>query len=338
MNAQIINYLPAGAVAPSEKAGLDFELEMLGDAIAYHQNGDEDDAPCCDTLAPCETRIFLVDRVKAIAARISGASDAPIQTAEEPTPARTAGGSAGSTRRIVADPASEAQLGFIAKLAAERHTDKIGTFPARTLAEILDGQPISKGRASSLITALKNALVRDFPGVPDQAPAGPRATAPQVALIRRMAEEQGRTLHTDPETLTKEAASDLITAMMEVRNNPAPRKAEVRTGAVVEDGMYRTPDGEIYKVQIAKQGSGRLYAKKLVALDEPRELKGGKVRTHEFAYEQGALQKLTADMKMTLEQAKEWGKLYGTCCKCGAALTDEKSIAAGIGPICESGF
>lgn len=329
MNARIINYLPAGAVPPSERAGLDFESEMVVDAINFHQFGDDEDGPCCTFAAPCATRVFLQARAKDIMARIENASTAPIQTAEE---TQTPVGSAGSARRTVADPASEAQISFIQRLAAERETDKIGTFPARTLAEIQDGKEVSKTRASGLITALKNALVRTDAEVP----AGPLATAPQVRLIEQMAGEQGRTLP-DLATLTKAAASALITDMMEVRNNPTAARPEVQTAPQITDGMYRTPDGEIYKVQVAVHGSGRLYAKKLVELEVPRELKKG-TRTHEFAYEAGALQKLTPEMKMTLDQAKEWGSLYGTCCKCGLTLTDEKSIAAGIGPICSESF
>lgn len=38
--------------------------------------------------------------------------------------------------------------------------------------------------------------------------------------------------------------------------------------------------------------------------------------------------------RLTLEQAQEFGRLYGVCGICGATLTDETSIAAGIGPVC----
>lgn len=41
-----------------------------------------------------------------------------------------------------------------------------------------------------------------------------------------------------------------------------------------------------------------------------------------------------ADQRMTLEQAKQFGAIYGVCCNCGATLTDEGSIEAGIGPVC----
>lgn len=93
---------------------------------------------------------------------------------------------------------------------------------------------------------------------------------------------------------------------------------------VTEDGMYVLGE-TVYKVQKAVHGSGHLYAKQLVIHE-------GANATFEFA--KGMIYKLRAGNKMTLEQAKEFGHLYGVCCKCGATLTDEKSIEAGIGPIC----
>lgn len=84
-------------------------------------------------------------------------------------------------------------------------------------------------------------------------------------------------------------------------------------------GMFRH-NGKVYKVQKAVHGSGNLYAK--ILLD-------GK-----FEYAKGMLPKLDESERMTLEEAKEYGKLTGSCCNCGRTLTDEDSIEAGIGPIC----
>lgn len=39
-----------------------------------------------------------------------------------------------------------------------------------------------------------------------------------------------------------------------------------------------------------------------------------------------------------LEAAKRYGRESGICCSCGADLTNEDSIAAGIGPICAGRF
>lgn len=109
-----------------------------------------------------------------------------------------------------------------------------------------------------------------------------------------------------------------------------PRKATPsakKTEDVNLEGMHRL-NGDIYKVQVAVHGSGRLYAKKLT--------QHGDDWSFEFA--PGVIYKLSSATKMTLEQAKEFGALYGTCCVCGRTLTNEESIAEGIGPICGSRF
>lgn len=95
------------------------------------------------------------------------------------------------------------------------------------------------------------------------------------------------------------------------------------------EGMHRL-DGEIYKVQVAVHGSGNEYAKLLVLQGD-----GDKGK---FEYAPGAIRKLSPQTKMTLEEAKEFGRLYGVCCQCGATLTDENSIAEGIGPVCAGKF
>jgi hypothetical protein len=92
---------------------------------------------------------------------------------------------------------------------------------------------------------------------------------------------------------------------------------------VTEDGMY-VLGGTIYKIQW-NLAHTNLYAKELVIHEGANAT---------FEYAAGMIKNLHAEDKMTLEQAKEYGHLYGVCCKCGATLTDEKSIEAGIGPIC----
>jgi len=151
------------------------------------------------------------------------------------------------------------------------------------------------------------------------------ASEKQVAFLDKLLAEKDHTFTAD---FISEVKADVKKASSTIDQLLAmPRKrAKAAGGAVTEDGMYRTPDGTVYKVQIAKQGSGNLYAKRLVIEDGHGS----------FEYAPGAVRQLQADWKMTLEQAKEFGQLYGICCKCGADLTDEGSIAAGIGPICGS--
>lgn len=106
-----------------------------------------------------------------------------------------------------------------------------------------------------------------------------------------------------------------------------PRK-EKEPQAEVPEGMHILK-GSIYKVQRAVHGSGNLYAKELVQQDEERWT---------FDYAPGVVRNLSQDTAMTLEQAKEFGALYGTCAVCGRTLTNEESIEAGIGPVCAGKF
>lgn len=113
-------------------------------------------------------------------------------------------------------------------------------------------------------------------------------------------------------------------AVTEIVNSPefvdAPPVAEVTPA---EEGMYKLGD-RIFKVQRAIHGSGHHYAKELI--------------NGSFVFVGGMVRKLNSSHRMTLEQAKEYGDLYGICCRCGRELTDEASIARGLGPYCATKF
>jgi len=117
--------------------------------------------------------------------------------------------------------------------------------------------------------------------------------------------------------------------MDEQKTRPAITIGPSQPVAGITEGMYRDPQSEtIWKVVKAVHGSGRLYAQRLVIED-----KSGR-----FEYAGGAIRSLRVEWKMTLEQAKEFGSLYGFCVRCSATLTDDASIKAGIGPICAGRF
>lgn len=119
---------------------------------------------------------------------------------------------------------------------------------------------------------------------------------------------------------------------------PAGERAARKGPEVEADGMYRDPaTGDIYKVQVAVHGSGKLYAKVLVKLDEP-EIKRGKETHYEFVMARGAIMNIKPEWRLTAEDAAEFGHLYGCCIRCGAVLTDEASIERGIGPDCAKKF
>lgn len=120
-------------------------------------------------------------------------------------------------------------------------------------------------------------------------------------------------------TLNRQEASELIEELKLALS-------DARKTAELEDGFYEY-ENTVYKVVHAVNGSGRQYAK---ALD---------LETGEWAYAPGAIKTVTLlASKLTLDKAKELGQLYGMCVRCGRTLTDETSIAAGIGPICAGRF
>ncbi len=151
----------------------------------------------------------------------------------------------------------------------------------------------------------------------------------------RIAAREGLLARTD----TGEWAADHVGDCPEKK--PATIAIPVRR--VESDGIYRTPDGVIYKVLEARQGSGRLYAKRLIlttcedgpACPHPTVTDEHGVHRHgHFTYQAGAVHTLTADMRLPRDEAVAFGKLYGVCVRCGADLTDEKSIRRGLGPWC----
>jgi hypothetical protein len=127
--------------------------------------------------------------------------------------------------------------------------------------------------------------------------------------------------------LEQSDASKFIEGLKALPWKQGTNPAKVRE-PVTEDGMYKVGD-TIYKVQWNRQKTN-LYAK---VLRVSRNSYEGK---HEvwFDYESGAMKKISASDKMTYEQAREFGAMYGTCVNCGRLLTNELSIALGIGPVC----
>lgn len=117
--------------------------------------------------------------------------------------------------------------------------------------------------------------------------------------------------------LTTAQASGLIEILQ-----AQPRKIERELDA----GMYRTPSGTIYKVQRSVYGSGKMCAKELTKNEDD---------SWSFEYRGLATRFVNSSHLMTLDEAKEWGMLYGYCCICARVLTDEVSQSKGIGPVCE---
>lgn len=121
--------------------------------------------------------------------------------------------------------------------------------------------------------------------------------------------------------------------------NPSPQEhLNNFTNVELQDGMYRRPsDGVFFKLYHTVHGHNVQVAKRLIITNQDTILGaayGDSVKV-KFKYEGRApLRTLTHDMRLTLEEAKKFGALYGTCCICGRTLTNELSIHIGIGPVC----
>ncbi len=163
------------------------------------------------------------------------------------------------------------------------------------------------------------------------------ATPGQINFITSLLNERGLSLDTacvrifshddvEIERGYGGTASQLIDALKAMPRPQVERPAP----ADLEAGMYRVGQ-EIYRVKIS--GAGRPYAN---ALMTENILNGNYADAAVwFEYAPGAIYRIKPEHRMTVEQCAEFGLLYGTCCVCARTLTNPKSIAKGIGPICE---
>jgi uncharacterized protein DUF6011 len=297
------------------------ELEMVQDARAYLlANG--------GTAAELEINQRMIDKYSAEAASPIPAFGMPVQRTGGPKAPRKPD----MARQGQIDYASDllrrlwghdpavltelvARLGTVQepKLTRDRISRQIDN-----LISILASQP--RPINPELRTHLQDLWTRKM-GKAD----GTRDATRDAAFARKM------------ETMTYDEGRKLADQLRVMADGPAvapPAPAEGELVAEVTEGMYRNPEtDEVWKVQVAHHGSGRLYAKKMVELDEPRIVRGKEVR-YGFVYVPSALQRVRPEWRMTLEDAAAWGKLYGCCIRCGAILTDEESRDAGIGPVC----
>lgn len=149
------------------------------------------------------------------------------------------------------------------------------------------------------------------------------ATTRQVDYINSLLTQREFSEVIEFATLTSQQASDYINRLLaSPRLTTSPATSPRSNISELRVGMYRTQDGEIYRVHESRE-TGRLYAKHLNLI----EMK--------FEYASGAIYRLTPADRMTLDQARAFGVETGICCVCGAFLTDPRSVANGIGPVCE---
>lgn len=164
------------------------------------------------------------------------------------------------------------------------------------------------------------------------------ATPGQINFINSLITERGLTLdaacvaifsHADVEIERGYGgtASQLIDGL---KATPRPERERTVPAAGLEAGMYKIGQ-DIFRVKIS--GAGRPYAN---ALMTENILNGNYADAAVwFEYAPGAIYRIKPEHRMTVEECAAFGVLYGTCCVCARTLTDPKSVAKGIGPVCE---
>jgi hypothetical protein len=105
---------------------------------------------------------------------------------------------------------------------------------------------------------------------------------------------------------------------------PVAPKAAFKEGEMVKGGVYEM-DGELYRYAIA-QRSGYAYALKW----------NGSEWDYDSA--RGIVRKLTPEMAISAERAKEFGHTHHCCVFCSRPLNDPRSEDAGYGSTCADNY
>ena len=167
------------------------------------------------------------------------------------------------------------------------------------------------------------------------------ATEKQVLFLRKLARNNGLLKGTPLDKIDEAMETEVMRAYFACTKKVATRRIDkliaqnkelAAKGAVIpepvqkdiKDGFYKIEDA-VFKVVHGRNDNQ--YAK---------QLEGSR-----WVYAPGAIRKLRTDSRtvsLSLTEAAAFGKLYGKCMCCGRTLTDEGSIAAGIGPICQGKY
>jgi len=119
---------------------------------------------------------------------------------------------------------------------------------------------------------------------------------------------------------------------------PAPEPVSATTAPTqVEPGIYIDGEGAIWKVQQNKAKTS-VYAKVWSNHNGERLTLGGEKVHGEWDYVPGGIRTASTARRMTLDEAKAFILLYGSCVRCGRTLKAAESVERGIGPVCITYF
>lgn len=96
--------------------------------------------------------------------------------------------------------------------------------------------------------------------------------------------------------------------------------APVQAAAAEDGATYRAPDGRVFHAYLGQ--SGRML------------LKLWDADADAFGYYGAATRLPAGSVKLSVEEMQAFGRATGTCAICMRHLTDDESVARGIGPVC----
>jgi hypothetical protein len=117
---------------------------------------------------------------------------------------------------------------------------------------------------------------------------------------------------------------------------PRPRPAQ-DAPAPLTPGVYVTADGSIVKLQENKAKTNT-YTSLWTSFGGERLTLTGEHVNGEWVYAPELKRALRPEQRMTVDEAKHFGLVFGQCAKCGRHLSDANSVEAGIGPVCARYF
>lgn len=232
---------------------------------------------------------------------------------------------------------SDAQKRFILSLLSTKDTTVLANNMVRgwTL-DPNEIDTISKQHARPFIDALlscPNKSVTAVKGDSDSTKKELNGSPRQIEWITKglngkpsLLSEKGFTSETDINKLFishNYSAKSIIDALLKMAKKVAPK-----SDATVEitEGMY-TDGKRIIRAYSNREGT-RILAKELIREDDD----------YSFSYLGMAERFVKGMRRMTLDEAKAFGKQTETCCVCGIHLSDPDSQKKGIGPVCEGKF
>lgn len=277
-------------------------LRAMRDAKAFR-----DANPSVDDEGQAVTDDYL-DRYLAAceeaAAAVGSAEERPV--ADAPAAPRRTGNGSSNYGGQAATGASEAQANFIRSLARD-----LGLTEETTDAALARCK--TKGDASKLIDTMKGELATrrregTIPAAPER-----KATERQRELIANLLTERVYEPEVDVDSLNPAQASELIDRLF-----AAPR-AKVAAHGIREGRYAYSPDGGTTADHYRVCRNGRIVV----------WTAGG-----EYPYN-GKLNEGLEWIKANPREAAElFGRLVGSCGRCGRDLSDDDSRARGLGPVC----